>query len=136
MTKFKKPKPFSGVVVENQELPFETLAYATTDVDLGKEEIILYGTTEFVDEITKKMNEKREFEGSNIFPASKRSLVNEFLGAIAEKSKIIEDLGNGKYRAKETVYVRRGRFAATALVGLSGAAGPEDVDSPSLCGSS
>jgi hypothetical protein len=111
MESWKKPKPYIGAVVENSEVPFERLAYASSDVFFGRDSVIIYGFTEFIPEIVKKMDKKREFNSSDIFPKGKRDIVVDVLEAFFKNSKIIEDLGNGRYRAKQTVHVERGWFA-------------------------
>jgi hypothetical protein len=111
MKKWEKPEPYAGAPVENQEVPFERLAYASSDVFFGRDSVIIYGYTDFIPEIVRKMDKKREFNSSDIFPKTKREVVVGVLEAFFENSKIIEDLGNGKYRAKQTVHVERGWFA-------------------------
>lgn len=111
MESWEKPEPYTGAPIENQVVPFERLAYASSDVFFGRDSVIIYGFTDFIPEIVRKMDKKREFRSSDIFPKSKREVVVDVLEAFFKKSKIIEDLGNGRYRAKQTVHVERGWFA-------------------------
>jgi hypothetical protein len=103
---------FKGKLVENKEVPFENLAYATTDVlTQNGQGIIMYGTRGVFLKITEIMNEKREFNRKDLFPkeAPIKGLYDEILKSF-EDMEVLENLGDGNYRAKEKVLVARGKF--------------------------
>jgi len=102
-----------GELVENSEVPFENLAYATMDIRTpGKKGLIIYGARSLVAEISKNMNDKREFNRKKLFPEASlgtKTLTDQILESFEDMG-IVESLGNGIYRAKKMVYVKRGRF--------------------------
>jgi len=102
-----------GELVENSEVPFENLAYATTDIRTpGEQGLIMYGARSLVAEISKNMNERREFNRKKLFPEASpgtKTLTDQILKSFEDMG-IVENLGNENYRAKEMVYVKRGRF--------------------------
>lgn len=103
---------FKGELVENEDVPFENLAYATTDVLTSRGEgFLMYGTRELFLRITNIMDDKREFNKKDLFPekATMRNIYEEVLKSFEEIG-VLENLGEGKYRAKEKVHVERGRF--------------------------
>ena len=104
---------FKGELVEDTEVPFENLPYMTMDVRTTTEHgdsLIAYGTRGLIAEILRVMNQQREFHIDELFPhAEQHRLTPQVLDSYA-RSGILEDLGDGRYRAKETVFVKRARF--------------------------
>jgi len=106
-----------GIPVNDKSIPFEGLAYATTDISVGKNGngLVLYGLTGMLKEINMKMDKKREFNEESILPEIDRRTVESMLKGLSGES-VIQDLGNGRYRANETVYIKRGEFSKKAPV--------------------
>jgi len=104
---------FKGELVENKEVPFENIAYATTDIITSTDQgLIMYGVRSLIEEISNNMNDKREFNRKNLFPEASPMLERITDGVLKsfEEMGILENLGEGNYRAKEMVYIKRGRF--------------------------
>jgi hypothetical protein len=102
---------FTGKRITNKEVPFEDLTYATDGASV-KEGMMMSGTRGFISEISRVMDAKREFYGSDVFPwvhPSLRPIYEEVLESFREIG-ITEGVSDGKYRAKEKVFVKNGMF--------------------------
>ncbi len=105
-----------GKSVTDSYVPFGHLAYVTTDIITQTNSgmgMFFYGTRAIIPEILENMDKKREFSGDKLFPDMKstagRGLNDEAL-TLMKDAEMLEDAGNGRYRAKKQVYVKQGMF--------------------------